>query len=128
MQCKDCEPGSKRPAPHPGPRCATHHRAFKKKQKEANHENYVQRTYGLSKGDYARMFLAQGQVCWICRKPSRIRSLAVDHDHETGQVRGLLCRNCNYGLLGMFSIADMERAIDYLRNPPGPRILGELND
>lgn len=121
--CKDCDVGTKRPAPHPGPRCVTHHRAFKKRTKEINHERYVQRTYGLAKGEYARLYLAQGGVCWICQKPSNIRALAVDHDHKTGQVRGLLCRRCNHDLLGFFSIAEMQRAIDYLLHPPAPAIL-----
>jgi hypothetical protein len=57
---------------------------------------------------YHGVMEAQNGVCAICRKPeSTLRSgvllmLAVDHDHKTGQVRGLLCNNCNRaeGLLG----------------------------
>jgi Recombination endonuclease VII len=44
---------------------------------------------------YPELFEAQGGVCAICGKPPGERALHVDHDHETGQVRGLLCYSCN---------------------------------
>jgi hypothetical protein len=94
--CKDCEPGSKRPTPHPGPRCATHHRAFKRQQKANNHDRMVVKVYGLLPGEYERMYEEQGGVCFICRRANgRTKRLAVDHDHDTGLVRGLLCGPCN---------------------------------
>jgi len=51
----------------------------------------------VSKDDRAQMVEISGDRCWICLKPERVenRSLAVDHDHQTGQVRGLLCGRCN---------------------------------
>jgi hypothetical protein len=94
--CKDCEPGSKRPTPHPGPRCATHHRAFKRQQKANNHDRMVVKVYGIEPGEYERMYEEQGGVCFICRRANgRTKRLAVDHDHDTGLVRGLLCGPCN---------------------------------
>ena len=47
------------------------------------------------------MFEAQGGLCAICHKPQTTRKLAVDHDHESGLIRGLLCTrcNCDIGLL-----------------------------
>jgi hypothetical protein len=94
--CKDCEPGSKRPTPHPGPRCATHHRAFKRQQKANNHDRMVFKVYGIEPGEYERMYEEQGGVCFICRRANgRTKRLAVDHDHDTGLVRGLLCGPCN---------------------------------
>jgi hypothetical protein len=49
-------------------------------------------------GLYDQMVAEQDGRCLICgAKPGRI-ALAVDHDHETGRVRGLLCRSCNQGL------------------------------
>lgn len=63
------------------------------------------------------MLAAQGGTCAICGKECDIhRNLAVDHDHESGKVRGLLCQNCNVGL-GHFkdNPALLQQAIDYLR-------------
>lgn len=72
--------------------------------------------YGLTPEDHARMLEAQGYVCALCGKPPKGRQLAVDHDHSTGVVRGLLCSPCNTGLgkLGD-SIEGLERALAYLR-------------
>lgn len=56
--------------------------------------------YGMTVDDYEALVLAQGGVCAICNgRPGRKR-LAVDHDHATGAVRGLLCEACNLALGG----------------------------
>ena len=55
------------------------------------------RTYGITIAEYDRMFLQQNGLCKICQSPSS-RKLAVDHCHESGKIRGLLCHNCNVGL------------------------------
>jgi hypothetical protein len=58
--------------------------------------------FGLTESQYDEMLAAQGGTCAICHGacPTGWR-LAVDHDHETGQVRGLLCLRCN-SALGLF--------------------------
>lgn len=114
-----------RPAPHPGPRCATHHREKRKADKARSHELAVQRTYGLKQGEYEKLYVAQNGRCGICeRATGATRKLSVDHDHDTGEVRGLLCRPCN-NMLGharddyrMFS-----RAVRYLVCPPARAVL-----
>lgn len=59
--------------------------------------------------DYVAMFEAQGGVCAVCKEPCRSgRALAVDHDHASGRVRGLLCAGCN-GALGLL-LDDPRRA------------------
>lgn len=60
------------------------------------------RKYGISESDYEQMHSDQMGLCLICQKPELDIKLAVDHDHETGKVRGLLCKRCNMaiGLLG----------------------------
>lgn len=60
----------------------------------------LQRLYGITPDDYVTLFRAQEGACAICHKPETVegRSLAVDHDHETGEVRGLLCFRCNTAL------------------------------
>lgn len=59
------------------------------------HEKYVQRQYKLEPGEYFAMLQAQSGRCVLCMKQARTRRLAVDHDHQTGRVRGLLCYRCN---------------------------------
>lgn len=53
--------------------------------------------YSLSIEEYEKLLLAQEGVCAIC-KQTGTKQLAIDHDHETGKVRGLLCSSCNTGL------------------------------
>jgi len=86
-------------------------------------KNYIlTKTYGISVEEYKGMLIHQGGVCKICSQPeTQIRygnliALAVDHDHESGKVRGLLCSDCNRAL-GLFrdSTEVLERAVKYLR-------------
>jgi hypothetical protein len=122
--CIDCEPGSKRPTPNPGPRCATHWREEKKRRSKAAHEKRVKTTYGLGDGVYDTLYEAQGGRCAICtRATGATRRLSVDHDHKNLLVRGLLCRPCNT-LLG-HARDDPEffdRAKTYLLSPPAQAI------
>jgi hypothetical protein len=54
---------------------------------------------GVSPAQYDAMVAAQGGVCAICGRPDVTgRDLALDHDHKTLRVRGLLCGNCNHAL------------------------------
>jgi hypothetical protein len=53
------------------------------------------RRYGLSEAAFQEMLTAQDYRCLICR---RKRRLIVDHDHNSGAVRGLLCDRCNVGM------------------------------
>ena len=72
--------------------------------------------YGLTEEAYADMLRKQGGVCAICRKAqSGKKNFAVDHCHETGLVRGLLCDPCNQGIgfLGDNSVG-VSRALQYL--------------
>ena len=73
----------------------------------------IERKYGLTPRSYEALFLSQDGVCAICGKPKK---LVVDHNHETGAVRGLLCGHCNTGI-GRFAdnAGLLERAIDYLQ-------------
>lgn len=61
--------------------------------------------YGLTLEDYEHILELQGGMCAICKGPEtrksrlgRTYSLGVDHDHDTGIIRGLLCFNCNFAL------------------------------
>lgn len=73
--------------------------------------------YGLSYEQYKNMHERQDYLCAICQHKCHEDDLHVDHDHDTGQVRGLLCSSCNTGL-GMFKdkIRCLASAIVYLEN------------
>lgn len=64
----------------------------------------LQKKFGITLAEYVAMAVAQGGKCAICDHPEtemrggKVKALAVDHDHETGQIRGLLCVACNTGL------------------------------
>jgi Autographiviridae endonuclease VII len=82
----------------------------------ANRKSHLKRKYGLTVEQYEAMLDAQGGVCFICRETPGDLPLHVDHDHTTGDVRGLLCIRCN-NALGLFqeSPALFQAAADYLR-------------
>src|SRR5690606_18260166 len=73
----------------------------------------VHHRYGLTKPQWDDMFEAQGGACLLCDRTDQ--RLCVDHCHETGRVRGLLCHRCN-AFLGVLENVPgwYERAVDYL--------------
>jgi hypothetical protein len=77
--------------------------------------------YGLSAAGYDDLLAQQGGVCAICQQlDPKGRRLAVDHCHETGRVRGLLCVPCNVGIGNLND--DPERllaAVAYLQEGNG---------
>jgi hypothetical protein len=82
-------------------------------------DTYLQNNYGVTLESYEKMLLSQGGGCAICgeTKPTRKNStvFCVDHDHVTGEIRGLLCGNCN-SMLGHAkdNTANLRRGIQYL--------------
>jgi hypothetical protein len=67
----------------------------------ADRKSHLKRKYGITPAEYDAMLAAQGGVCLICREKPGDLPLHVDHDHETGAVRSLLCVRCN-NALGLF--------------------------
>lgn len=93
------------------------------------HGSMVARTYGITAAEYAALFKAQDGRCFICRERPRSKRLAVDHDHKTGAVRGLLCADnewgCNYAIIGKMKDVEMAwRAWQYLKSPPAFKVIG----
>lgn len=74
--------------------------------------NKTLRQYGLDESKYNEMYDAQNGKCAICEENLR---LVVDHCHESGKIRGLLCNQCNIGL-GVFqdNVDRLEAAVLYL--------------
>ena len=78
----------------------------------------LKKLYGITLGEYEALLNTQNGVCAVCAEPPRGRRkfLAVDHDHETGLVRGLLCTTCNVGLGALRDSPELLRAaLTYLR-------------
>lgn len=67
-------------------------------------EAQMRRLYGIGVTEYDAMFEEQQGLCAICGMTEQMtrlgvtRGLCVDHDHETGKVRGLLCAACNFAI------------------------------
>jgi hypothetical protein len=82
----------------------------------ADREYHLKRKYGITLEQYNEIFEAQDGVCAICREPRpEERTLHVDHDHDTGEIRGLLCFRCNNALGDLRESYDLAvKAVDYL--------------
>jgi hypothetical protein len=99
--CKPCAVAKVTASRHKDP---TSHRRSSKAWRERNPErhadNHAKWMYGIEHGTYAKMLATQDGQCAICRTddPKPAKRFHIDHCHETGDVRGLLCTNCNVGL------------------------------
>jgi hypothetical protein len=87
----------------------------------------VERTYGLSEQEYNELLAWQDGRCYVCGQKPQTRRLAVDHDHRTGAVRGLLCSNdewgCNRTLARLLNDADAaRRLVEYVELTPLERM------
>jgi len=97
--------------------------------------------YKLTTEQYDIIFAYQGAVCYACQQPEPVkgRRLSVDHNHDTGEIRGLLCSRCNpilgkienafkrYGLgkvIGLHVARLIWRLSTYLGTPPATMALG----
>jgi hypothetical protein len=75
----------------------------------------ARKLYGVTLEQYEAMLQAQGGVCAICAQGSE-KKFAIDHDHSTGRVRGLLCIPCNVGIANLKeSVSVLKQAISYLQ-------------
>ena len=112
-------------------RCKLCNAEYARNWNKTNHERALEtkrrrdlpRTYGITYEGYEQMLAAQGGVCAICGKDEpnehgrtgKKFRLAVDHCHDTGVVRGLLCQTCNRALgLLRDDPALLRKAMEYL--------------
>jgi len=77
----------------------------KKHWAEESRNERLQRQYSITEEVYEAILKKQEGRCAICHCHQHYQRLAVDHDHKTGMVRGLLCTNCNRGLGRFFDSA-----------------------
>ena len=76
-------------------KCKESHRRYHRKRRVEDRAYQLKKRYNLSVDDYNKMLEKQNGKCFICNK---IIKLYIDHNHKTGNVRGLLCQRCNTGL------------------------------
>ena len=93
-------------------------KSYNLKYKEKAREKHLLRLYGITIDGWNKMFDDQNGCCDICgtHQSEQKRRFDVDHNHETGEVRSLLCTNCNtaVGLL-QESVENAEKLSRYLR-------------
>ena len=103
--------------------------------KAINRQSILKNVYGLTVATYDAMLAEQSGCCAICDSPNpgltkagAPRAWSVDHDHATGAVRGLLCRDCNSGL-GSFkdNAASLLAAERYLQQHRGLKLVAGVN-
>ena len=84
--------------------------------KQVVRKENIKRAHGITIDDYNKLFEKQGGVCAICFEKPIKRRHAVDHNHSTGKIRGLLCHNCNMAL-GLLKESPelLDRAKAYLK-------------
>jgi len=70
--------------------------------KKCEHKIYVEKTYNIDYETKVFLFENQNQKCKICEKEFLLEKFCIDHNHHTGEIRGLLCSNCNaaFGFIG----------------------------
>lgn len=101
---------------------------------KAAHGSRLKAVYGITEEEYQALLAFQDGRCYVCARKALSKRLAVDHDHITGEVRGLLCadveRGCNHALLGNIeanktaeeALAMARRIVAYLEYPPMRRL------
>lgn len=129
--CVDCvKEGitTKRKTAAPGPRCATHKRARRSVTRDTAWERRLLALYALSAEEYLAIYNYQHKRCCICERATGTgrKRLAVDHDHSSGYVRGLLCQPCNRMLGHLRDDPEaFKRAARYLGWPPAWAVIGK---
>jgi hypothetical protein len=78
---------------------------------ETARKGWLKWRYGITPAQWQEMYDAQGGLCGICQGPQQgTQRLAVDHNHDTGRVRGLLCHRCNL-LVGKLEALAVDRHV-----------------
>lgn len=85
-------------------------------EKRLDRHKHLVRRFGITLVVYEKLFLAQKGLCAICGGEEKNKTLAVDHDHITGKIRGLLCGSCNPAIGFLKDSPELAlRAAEYLK-------------
>jgi Recombination endonuclease VII len=99
------------------------------RRRERAHERVSENSFGLKSGEYQTMYQAQGGKCAVCGiATGATKRLARDHNHKTGEFRGLLCGPCNKDVIGRLGLRGLYAAINYLLDPPARKVLSHDHD
>jgi len=93
-----------------------------KNRYSVNRQYHLQKKYGITTKQYDDLLKKQNHRCYICEKHEKEfkTKLSVDHNHITGEIRGLLCNYCNRRLVGRHRDGDLLRKIaDYIEQGTG---------
>lgn len=94
-------------------------------QKKEARRAHLWKCFEVTPEDYDTIVAYQGGGCGICGKPPKPgKSLAIDHDHQTGYVRGALCFFCNRRILGARTAEILVKTAAYVTHPPALYALG----
>lgn len=98
-----------------------HAKAWRVERRDYWREFDLIRNFGIDQAAYDKILADQNGACKLCHRVEtgtrngKVKALAVDHDHETGHVRGLLCEHCNTGLGKLRDDPEtLRRAADYI--------------
>ena len=107
----------------------------------ATRSGYLERVYGITREQEQALWEAQGRRCALCGREVHSKRPAVDHDHATEEVRGLLCpgdRWCNNAIVGGIEAAAQnlpggaleyaQRLVAYFTEPPARAVLQRMRD
>lgn len=104
-------------------RCRKSGLKYRSNNREREKNRALEYKYGLTIEEYSFLLEKQNSICAICGREEtavdrngKIKKLQVDHDHETGKIRGLLCSTCNRGIGYLQDdISIIENALEYLK-------------
>lgn len=120
--CKECFKAQRKEyvAANQDKRRQTDRQAYNKNKDRWRNANYT-RNFGITLTQYNELFMAQNGCCDACgrHQTELSKRLAVDHNHETLEIRGLLCQSCNRCLgYAADSIERLNNLITYLNKTP----------
>jgi hypothetical protein len=100
----------------------TYQKQYREENRRTLSDKERQRKFGITPERYSELLKSQNGTCAICKQPEtatrmgKVKALAVDHSHQSGAIRGLLCADCNTGIGKLKENIDIFlSAIQYLK-------------